>query len=95
MGCLMKKKLRLFVFIIITFAFTVSCENRKDSLVVLQPKSNKVELLKFNEFQIKSRVLYVPATTETVKWGYLPNLNDLPVAKLQSGSYLVVDLTQY
>ena len=91
MGCLMKKKLRLFVFIIITFAFTVSCENRKDSLVVLQPKSNKVELLKFNEFQIKSRVLYVPATTETVKWGYLPNLNDLPVAKLQSGSYLVVD----
>ena len=87
----MIKKLSLFIFVILTLGFLVGCYDQKNNLVILQPKSNKVESLKFNEFQIKSKVLYVPATTDTIKWGYLPNLNDRPVAKLQPGSYLVVD----
>ena len=45
----------------------------------------------FNEFQIRQKVLYVPATTGTVKWGYLPNGSDAPVASMEAGSYLVVD----
>ena len=85
------KKLYLLIFIILTISFTTGCYYEKERLQILQPKSDKIELLKFDEFQIKNRILYVPATTKTVKWGYLPNLNDKPVAKLQPGSYLVVD----
>ena len=42
-------------------------------------------------FKSGKKVLYVPATTGTVKWGYLPNGTDTPVASMEAGSYLVVD----
>ena len=57
----------------------------------MQPKSDSPNFFEFNEFQIRQKVLYVPATTGTVKWGYLPNGTDTPVASMEAGSYLVVD----
>ena len=86
----MIKKLSLFIFVVLTLGFLVGCYDQKNNLVILQPKSNKVESLKFNEFQIKSKVLYVPATTDTIKWGYLPNLNDRPVANCNQDPILLL-----
>lgn len=40
---------------------------------------------------IKGKVYYVPSTTETIKWGYLPNANDKPVLTMPSGGTLVFD----
>ena len=85
------KKTLFFIFLCLTLGSISGCYNQNKEIKILQPKSNRAELLKFDEFQIKREILYVPATTKTVKWGYLPNLKDKPVAKLQPGSYLVVD----
>ena len=82
--------MRVF-FLLICSAFLIGCSNEPGSLKTLQPKSDRPDFFKFNEFQIKQKVLYVPATPGTVKWGYLPNANDIPVASMESGSYLVVD----
>ena len=82
--------MRVFILLICT-AFLIGCSNELASLKTLQPKSDRPDFFKFNEFQIKQKVLYVPATPGTVKWGYLPNVNDIPVASMESGSYLVVD----
>ena len=78
-------------FLLVCFAFIIGCSNEPGSLKTLQPKSDRPDFFKFNEFQIKQKVLYVPATPGTVKWGYLPNANDAPVASMEAGSYLVVD----
>ncbi|OUV98862.1 MAG: acetamidase [Betaproteobacteria bacterium TMED156] len=85
------KKIFFFSYMISTFFLIGGCFDHNKAFEILQPKSNKPELLKFDEFQIKSKVLYIPATIETIKWGYLPNRNDEPVAKILPGSYLVVD----
>jgi len=82
--------MRVF-FLLICSAFLIGCSNEPGSLKTLQPKSDRPDFFEFNEFQIKQKVLYVPATVGTVKWGYLPNANDSPVASMESGSYLVVD----
>tara|TARA_B100000035_G_scaffold63432_1_gene51393 strand:- start:545 stop:1756 length:1212 start_codon:yes stop_codon:yes gene_type:complete len=82
--------MRVF-FLLICFAYVIGCSNEPNSLKTLQPKSDRPDFFKFNEFQIKQKVLYVPATPSTVKWGYLPNANDVPVASMETGSYLVVD----
>ncbi len=79
------------LFLLTCFAFVVGCSNEFGTLKTLQPKSDRPDFFKFNEFQIKQKVLYVPATPGTVKWGYLPNANDTPIASMESGSYLVVD----
>ena len=67
------------------------CSYESNEFKILQPKSDSPNFFKFNEFQIRQKVLYVPATTRTVKWGYLPNMTDTPVASMEAGSYLVVD----
>ena len=79
------------LFLLTCFACVIGCSNEAGGLKTLQPKSDRPDFFNFNEFQIKQKVLYVPATPGTVKWGYLPNANDAPVASMEPGSYLVVD----
>lgn len=39
----------------------------------------------------RNPVYYVPSTTETIKWGYLPNAADKPVLTVPSGATVVFD----
>ena len=80
-----------FFFWLTCFLLTIGCTSEKISLEILQPKSDQPDFFKFKEFQFQEQVLYVPATPGTVKWGYLPNANDNPIASMESGSYLVID----
>ena len=75
----------------VCFMCLIGCSYENNQLKILQPKSDRPDFFEFNEFQIRQKVLYVPATTGTVKWGYLPNETDTPVASMEAGSYLVVD----
>ena len=86
----MKKLQLLFVSF-----FLSSCGDFENNLETLQPKSNNIGHFDFDEFQIKEEVLYVPATKENVKWGYLPNINDKPIASVAPGSLLVVDTVSH
>ena len=76
---------------LIFFMCLIGCSYENNQVKILQPKSDRPDFFEFNEFQIRQKVLYVPATTGTVKWGYLPNGTDTPVASMEAGSYLVVD----
>jgi len=56
---------------------------------ILQPLSDK-------PMQVKKGVLpsgsyYVPSTTETVRWGSLPNIDAKPVLSVPSGSVVTID----
>lgn len=55
----------------------------------LQPLGDKPSTLSIPG--IKGKVYYVPSTTETIKWGYLPNANDKPVLTMPSGGTVVFD----
>ena len=81
-----------FFFWLTCFLLNIGCTSEKISLEILQPKSDQPDFFKFKEFQFREQVLYVPATPGTVKWGYVPNANDNPIASMESGSYLVIGL---
>ena len=49
----------------------IGCSYESNEFKILQPKSDSPNFFEFNEFQIRQKVLYVPATTRTVKRGYL------------------------
>ena len=76
---------------LICFICLIGCSYESNEFKILQPKSDSPNFFEFNEFQIRLKVLYVPATTGTMTWGYLPNGTDTPVASMEAGSYLVVD----
>jgi acetamidase/formamidase len=39
--------------------------------------------------------LYVPSTPDTVRWGYLPNRDSVPIATIPSGSVVTVDTVSH
>ena len=57
--------------------------------VALQPLANEPTLITIED--TGEEAIYIPSTTETIKWGRLPNATDEPLLTVSSGSVLVFD----
>ena len=59
------------------------------NIFVLQPLASKPSTITIEDSGEKAA--YIPSTTETIKWGRLPNATDVPLVTITSGSVVVFD----
>lgn len=71
------------------FAVILLCLSVVTHAMPLQPLSGKVTRLSIKG--MAGKVWYVPSTVDTIKWGYLPNANDIPLVTVPSGAIVVFD----
>ena len=67
---------------------TLPAQAATDSFEVLQPMADKPQKMTTGEY---AGNFYVPSTTDTVRWGYLPNNSATPVLTVPSGSTVTFD----
>jgi acetamidase/formamidase len=73
-----------FMFVAILLCLSIAAH-----AMPLQPLSDKVTRLRIKG--MAGKVWYVPSAVDTIKWGYLPNANDKPLATVPSGAVVVFD----
>ena len=76
-----------FISPVIFSAILISQWVQADSFTVLQALHSKVTKIDNDELG----EYYIPSTTETVQWGYLPNRDSKPLITIESGTVITFD----
>ena len=64
-------------------------KERWGDIPVLQPQGDQVTKSR------NSNHYYIPSTTDTINWGYLPNRNSQPVLTVRSGATVTFDTVSH
>src|SRR5471030_776834 len=78
--------------IVFSFTLTVAAQNMVAQTGILQPLADKPVV--GNTVKLKSD-FYVPATPDSIRWGYLPDNAAKPVVTVPSGATVTFDTVSH
>src|SRR5947209_14338699 len=87
----MRSSSRRCGFLVVVSAAVLVCmlPLRAQNFQVLQPLADKP--VRAAEIKLKSADFYVPATADTIRWGFLPNNESKPILTVPAGATVTFD----